>query len=109
MMKEGLIKQPAALFGLSSRRGSDMFDRQENPEEMLNQLQLVFLTVEQVATLFHVKPGTVYKWIEADKIPYRKASGKVLFLAAEMESWVIPQSDKPNRLRKAAKTQQAEL
>jgi excisionase family DNA binding protein len=47
-----------------------------------------FLTVEELATLCHVKPRTVYDWIAKRAVPYRKAGRRALFPCDEIEQWM---------------------
>jgi hypothetical protein len=49
---------------------------------------------DQVAAMFHVAPGTVDNWVSRDKIPYRKANGKVFFLLDELMAWTKPERKK---------------
>jgi excisionase family DNA binding protein len=65
-----------------------------DPREILRLQQLVFLEVDEVATLLRVKKKTVQEWVSGDKIPYRKAGGHVLFLLSEILAWTLPVKDK---------------
>ena len=49
-----------------------------------------YLTPDDVAAMFKVVRGTVYNWISARLIPYRRVNGKPRFLAAELEGWTKP-------------------
>lgn len=49
-----------------------------------------FLTVEEVAEMFKVKPRTVYAWIadkERNKIPVEKIGGSVRFRLDRILKW----------------------
>ena len=47
-----------------------------------------FLTVEELATMCHVKPRTVYGWIAKGVVPYRKAGRRALFPFDEIQQWL---------------------
>jgi excisionase family DNA binding protein len=47
-----------------------------------------FLTVEELATMCHVKPRTIYDWIARGAVPYRKAGRRALFPLDEIEQWM---------------------
>ena len=47
-----------------------------------------FLTVEELATMCHVKPRTVYGWIAKGAVPYRKAGRRALFPLDEIQQWL---------------------
>ena len=47
-----------------------------------------FLTVEELATMCHVKPRTVYDWIAKGVVPYRKAGRRALFPFDEIQQWM---------------------
>ena len=67
--------------------------------DIVKLMQVVFLDTNQVAALFHVKPKTISDWVSAEKIPYRKANGRLLFLLAEILAWTLPENDKHARHR----------
>ncbi len=48
-----------------------------------------WLTVEQVATHLNISPITVYRWIDAEKIPCHKVGRQWRFKASEVDAWVI--------------------
>ena len=50
-----------------------------------------FLNIEQVAEYLGVKPGTVYSWAEARKIPSYKFGRLIRFKKDEIESWAAEQ------------------
>jgi hypothetical protein len=56
--------------------------------------QIVFLEVEEVATLLRSTTGTITQWVAQNKIPYRKANGKTLFLLDEILNWTMPNRTK---------------
>jgi len=47
-----------------------------------------FLTVEELATMCHVKPRTIYDWIARRAVPYRKAGRRALFPLDEIQQWM---------------------
>lgn len=49
-----------------------------------------------------VEVKTIRSWVSAEKIPYRKANGRVLFLLSELLAWTLPENDKHSRHRLAA-------
>jgi excisionase family DNA binding protein len=49
-----------------------------------------FLTVEELATMLRVKKRTVYEWVSREKIPFRKAGDRTLFLLDEIMEWTVP-------------------
>ena len=61
-----------------------------------------FLTVDEVAELLRAEPETIRNWVSQDRIPYRKAGGKVLFLLEEILEWTVPTSRKHSRTRLTA-------
>ena len=67
--------------------------------DIVKLMQVVFLDTDQVAALFQVKPKTISAWVSAEKIPYRKANGRLLFLLAEILVWTLPENDKHARHR----------
>lgn len=53
----------------------------------LPQTETKFLTVEEVATLLRVEPETIRNWVSQDRIPFRKAGVKTIFLLEEILDW----------------------
>ena len=51
--------------------------------------QEAWLTVEQVAAHLNIASVTVYRWIEAEKIPCHKVGRQWRFKASEVDSWVL--------------------
>ena len=49
-----------------------------------------FLTVQELATMLRVKTRTVYEWVSREKIPFRKAGDRTLFLLDEIMEWTVP-------------------
>lgn len=47
-----------------------------------------WLTVEQVAAHLNIASITVYRWIEAEKIPCHKVGRQWRFKASEVDEWV---------------------
>src|SRR5262249_17845720 len=56
----------------------------------LPQTEVKFLTVEEAATLLRVEPETIRNWVSQNRIPFRKAGAKVLFLLSEIVDWTVP-------------------
>ena len=48
-----------------------------------------WLTVEQVAAHLNIASITVYRWIEAEKIPCHKVGRQWRFKATEVDEWVL--------------------
>jgi excisionase family DNA binding protein len=48
-----------------------------------------WLTVEQVAAHLNIAPITVYRWIDAEKIPCHKVGRQWRFKATEVDDWVL--------------------
>lgn len=48
-----------------------------------------WLNVEQVAAHLNIASITVYRWIEAQKIPCHKVGRQWRFKASEVDDWVI--------------------
>jgi excisionase family DNA binding protein len=48
-----------------------------------------WLTVEQVATHLNIASITVYRWIDAEKIPCHKVGRQWRFKASEIDEWVL--------------------
>lgn len=73
-------------------------------KDVLKLLEIVFLDYDEVAALLRVKKKTVEEWVSRNKIPYRKANGRVLFLLSELLAWTLPEGDThgPYRLSVAA-------
>ena len=69
------------------------------PKDLLNLFQIVFLDVPEVAQLLRVKPETIQQWVSSEKIPHRKANGRVLFLLPEILHWTLPANDKHTKHR----------
>jgi excisionase family DNA binding protein len=46
-----------------------------------------FLTVLQVASMFHLTPKTIYNMVSQRRIPFRKAGHQLLFDVREIEAW----------------------
>lgn len=63
----------------------------------LPQGNIKFLTVDEVAELLRAEPETIRNWVSQERIPYRKAGGKVLFLLEEILEWTLPATRKQSR------------
>lgn len=48
-----------------------------------------WLTVEQVAAHLNIASITVYRWIEAEKIPCHKVGRQWRFKASEVDEWIL--------------------
>jgi excisionase family DNA binding protein len=48
-----------------------------------------WLNVEQVAAHLNIASITVYRWIEAEKIPCHKVGRQWRFKASEIDEWVF--------------------
>ena len=60
-----------------------------------------FLTVDEFAELLRVEPETIRNWVSLNRIPFRKAGAKTLFLLEELLEWTVPTSRKQSRTRLA--------
>ena len=47
-----------------------------------------WLTVEQVAAHLNIAPVTVYRWIDAEKIPCHKVGRQWRFKISEVDEWI---------------------
>ncbi|PYP83307.1 MAG: hypothetical protein DMF61_23950 [Blastocatellia bacterium AA13] len=65
----------------------------------LPQTQVKFLTVEETAELLRVEPETIRNWVSQNRIPFRKAGAKTLFLLEEILEWTMPANKRPRRTR----------
>lgn len=63
---------------------------------------LKFLTVEEAAELVRVEPETIRNWVSQNRMPFRKAGSKTLFLLEELLDWTVPASRKQSRARLSA-------
>lgn len=48
-----------------------------------------WLSVDEIANHLGVKPDTVYKWIEARKMPAHKVGRLWKFKKAQIDDWVV--------------------
>jgi excisionase family DNA binding protein len=64
--------------------------------------EVKFLTVEEAATLLRVEPATIRNWVSQNRIPFRKAGTKTLFLLEELLDWTVPASRKQRPARLSA-------
>ena len=46
-----------------------------------------FLTVEELAQMLRVEVRTVYSWVSKEKVPFRKAGRRTIFLIDEILEW----------------------
>jgi len=49
-----------------------------------------FLTVEEVAAMLRIKVRTVYEMVSQNRIPFRKAGRRTVFLLQEIIDWTTP-------------------
>jgi excisionase family DNA binding protein len=49
-----------------------------------------FLTVEEVAEMLRIKVRTVYEMVSQNRIPFRKAGRRTVFLLDEILEWTTP-------------------
>ena len=50
-----------------------------------------FLTVEELAQMLRVEVRTVYSWVSQEKVPFRKAGRRTIFLVDEILEWTAQQ------------------
>lgn len=58
----------------------------------MDQLNLKILNVEEFAELLGVQTNSVYKWHCKNELPekiFRKVGRKLIFIASEVESWIV--------------------
>jgi excisionase family DNA binding protein len=55
-----------------------------------NQVSPKFLNVKELAELLRIKPRTVYEMVSQERIPYRKAGDRTIFLLDEILEWTRP-------------------
>lgn len=53
----------------------------------------VFLTVNQVSTVFKLAKGSIYNLVHQGKIPFHKSGRKVLFKKSELSKWMKKGTD----------------
>ena len=51
-----------------------------------------FLTVEELAQMLRVEVRTVYSWVSQEKVPFRKAGRRTIFLIDEILEWTAQQN-----------------
>lgn len=79
--------------------------RRLDARDIMQLLEIVFLDVDEAAALLRVEPKTIRAWVSQDRIPHRKANGKVIFLLAELLLWTLPENDRHMRHRLATVSQ----
>ena|SRR5215213_6678993 len=79
--------------------------RRLDAKDIMQLLEIVFLDVDEAAVLLRVEPKTIRAWVSQDRIPHRKANGKVIFLLAELLLWTLPEKDHHARHRLATASQ----
>ena len=81
-----------------------LFDKLMNVEDKLDQLLVLqeqfvdttvrpplkpeYLDIIDVSKILKVEQKTIYNWVWAEKIPYLKANGRLLFLREEIDEMV---------------------
>jgi Helix-turn-helix domain len=63
-------------------------------KDIVKLLQVIFLEVDEAAEMLRVEPRTIRSWVYQDRIPYRRANGKLIFLLSELLEWTLPENDK---------------
>jgi excisionase family DNA binding protein len=79
--------------------------RRLSAKDIVRLFQVVFLEVEEAAELLRVEPKTIRAWVSQERIPYRKANGRVIFMLAELLAWTLPENDRHTKHRLAASKQ----
>ncbi len=59
-----------------------------NKENLNQSLEREFLSVYEVAKLFKIEQKTVYNWVSLNKIPHKKANGRLLFPRDEINEFM---------------------
>ena len=59
-----------------------------------NQVSPKFLNVKELAELLRIKPRTVYEMVSQERIPYRKAGDRTIFLLDEILEWTRPNTER---------------
>jgi excisionase family DNA binding protein len=77
-----------------AREVASILSQRVMAQDVLKLCQIVFLDVEEAASLLRVKPKTISTWISQNKIPVRYAGGRPLFLLSELLNWTLPEDDK---------------
>jgi len=57
------------------------------------QLFPTFMSSAELAAMLNIQPGTVYDWVSKDKIPFRKAGDRTLFLLSDILKWTKKQAN----------------
>ena len=47
-----------------------------------------YLNVNEAASFLKIKSGTLYNWVDHNKIPFKKANGRLLFSKAELIEFI---------------------
>ena len=55
-----------------------------------NEVRPRFLDVKELADLLRIKTRTVYEMVSQERIPYRKAGNRTIFLLDEILEWTRP-------------------
>lgn len=84
---------------------AQILKRRLDARDIMQLLEIVFLDVDEAAVLLRVEPKTIRAWVSQDRIPHRKANGKVIFLLAELLLWTLPENDLHSRHRLATASQ----
>lgn len=96
----GLDSQdPAAPIADIAFEVARILEQRLETKDLVQLLKIVFLDVDEAASLLRVKKRTVYEWISQEHIPVRYANGKPIFLLAELLNWTLPENDKHSECR----------
>ena len=79
--------------------------RRLSAKDIVRLLRITFLEVEEAAELLRVEPKTIRAWVSQEKIPYRKANGRVIFMLSELLAWTLPENDRHTKHRLATSKQ----
>lgn len=52
----------------------------------------VYLTVKEIAALLKKSTRSIYDLVSANRIPYRRAGGTILFIPEEVDAWTIEET-----------------
>ena len=55
---------------------------------MCLQMTNTILTVNELCQRYHLKPRTVYRWVNSGKIPHLRAGRSLRFSVAEVDAWL---------------------
>lgn len=70
----------------------------------MKKLNIETLSVEEFSNLLGVQKNSVYKWNSKNELPekiFRKIGSKLIFIASEVESWILEDRCQLVRVEKA--------